>query len=134
MAGITGVNWRKQVERLNNSMSKLIKIARELLLIEEDLPHRLDYTTAKHKVTADDFELFTFEQLWGSGTLGFGGAGGSVITSANTYVLVPATCDQQCIVYFGGRFAYKADYCEEFKKDLLAQNMASVANANKYKK
>lgn len=113
-------------------MSKLIKIAKELLCIEEDLPFRFEYKD-KRRITADDFELHTFEQVWGSTALGFGGIGGQAMTSANTYVFVPVDCDQKCLVYFGGRFAYKADYCEEFKKDLLAQNMASVAMSSKYK-
>lgn len=113
-------------------MSKLIKIAKELLCIEEDLPFRFECNN--RRVTADDFELHTFEQIWGSTALGFGGIGGQVMTSANTYVFVPVNCDQKCLVYFGGMFAYQADYCEEFKKDLLAQNMASVAQSSKYKK
>ena len=111
--------------------NKLTKMAREILSIEEDLQFRLDYSEKPHP-TLDDFELYTFEQVWGSTSLGFGGIGGSAITSARTYVFVPINCNQKCLVYFGGRFAYKAVYCEKFKEDLLNQNMASVDKAGKY--
>lgn len=109
----------------------LTKMARDILAIEEDLPFRFDYNEKPYP-TLDDFELYTFDQVWGSTTLGFGGMGGQAITHARTYVLVPTIRNQKCFVYFGGRFAYKADYCEKFKEDLLNQNMASVAGAGKY--
>ena len=111
--------------------NKLTKMAREILSIEEDLPFRFDYNEKPYP-TLDDFELYTFEQVWGSTALGFGGIGGQAMTSARTYVFVPISCNQKCFVYFGSRFAYKADYCEKFKEDLLNQNMTSVAKAGKY--
>ena len=83
-------------------------MARDILSIEADLPFRFDYRE-KQTVSVDDFELHTFEQMWGSTALGFGGIGGLAMTSARTYVFVPVTCDQKCIVYFGCRFAYMAD-------------------------
>jgi hypothetical protein len=113
-------------------MSKLVTMARELLAIEEDLPFRLDYNKERN-VTTDDFEIHIFEQVWGSTALGFGGMGGQAITSATTYVLVPIHANARCFVYFAGRFAYPADYCEEFKKDLIAQRMVSVRDSGKYR-
>ena len=109
----------------------LTKMARDILAIEEDLPFRFDYNEKPYP-TLDDFELYTFDQVWGSTALGFGGMGGQAITHARTYVLVPAIRNQKCFVYFGDRFAYKANYCEKFKEDLLNQNMDSVARAGKY--
>lgn len=111
--------------------NQLTQMARQLLSIEEDLPFRFDYSV--DRATIDDFELHTFEQVWGSATLGFGGVGGQVCTQARTYVFVPVTCNQKCFVYFGGRFAYIADYCEELKVDIRKQQMEPVSRAGKYK-
>lgn len=112
--------------------NNLTKMARDILSIEADLPFRFDYRE-KQTVSVDDFELHTFEQVWGSTALGFGGIGGQAMTSARTYVFVPVTCDQKCVVYFGGRFAYMADYCDELKEDIRKQQMEPVSRAGKYK-
>lgn len=110
--------------------NKLTSMARELLAIEEDLPYRFDYS-AGDRPTINDFDLYTFEQTWGSTALGFGGIGGQAITAARTYVFVPI-CNQKCFVYFAGRFAYAADYTEAFKEDLRNQRMESVSRSGKY--
>ena len=112
--------------------NKLTEIAREILCIEHDLPFRLNYNT-NPRPSIDDFEMYTFEQIWGSTALGFGGIGGQAITSARTYVFVPLTTfDQKCIVYFGSRFAYAVDYSRKFMDDVQACNMASVSMSVKY--
>ena len=111
--------------------NKLTEIAREILNIEADLPYRFDYNKKPHP-TLDDFELYTFEQTWGSTALGFGGMGGSAMTSARTYVFIPRHASQKCFVYFAGRFAYAVDYSEKFMKDVHNKNMESVARAEKY--
>lgn len=113
--------------------NKLIGMAREVLAIEDDLAMRFDYTADKHP-TCDDFELVTFEQVWGSTALGFGGIGGQAMTAATTYVFIPVTCNQKCFVYFAGRFAYAVPYSETFMDDVRKQNMASVAQSGKYKR
>ena len=112
--------------------NQLVGMARELLTIESDLPYRFDYSV-EHP-TIDDFELYTFNQTWGSTALGFGGIGGQAITQARTYVFVPVTCEQKCFVYFAGRFAYKADYCTNLSEDIRNQNMAPVYQVGKYRK
>ena len=114
-------------------MNKLTKTAREILMIEEDLPFRLDYSSKPYP-TVDDFDMFMFEQAWADTSLGFGGIGGQAITFATTYVFVPASCDQKCFVYFAGRFAYAADYNKAFIEDLKTHRMASVAMSGKYRK
>lgn len=111
--------------------NKLTKMAREILCIESDLPFRFDYKT-KTRPTIDDFDIYTFEQTWGSTALGFGGVGGSAMTTARTYVLVPESDEQKCFVYFAGRFAYAVDYSEKFMTDVYNKNMESVARAGKY--
>lgn len=112
--------------------NQLVGMAREILAIEADLPYRLDYT--EERPTIDDFELYTFNQTWGSTALGFGGIGGQAITQARTYVFVPVTCNQKCFVYFAGRFAYKVDYCDNLREDIGNQSMAPVYQAGKYHK
>ena len=112
--------------------NKLTEMARELLTIEADLPFRFKYKEKPYP-TVDDFELYTFEQTWGSTALGFSGMGGQMITSARTYVFIPISCDQKCFVYFAGKFAYEVDYSEKFMEDVLAGNMAAVYESGKYK-
>lgn len=112
--------------------NKLTQMAREILSIEADLPHRFDYGETP-RPTLDDFELYTFEQTWGSTSLGFGGIGGQAITSARTYVFVPINCNQLCFIYFAGRYAYAVNYSETFMEDVLKGNVESVSGAYKYK-
>lgn len=111
--------------------NKLTQMAREILSIEADLPYRFAYNE-NPRPTLDDFDLYTFEQMWGSTALGFGGIGGSAMTSARTYVFVPINCNQKCFVYFAGRFAYAVNYSEKFMEDVLKGNMESVSRAGKY--
>jgi hypothetical protein len=112
--------------------NQLVGMAREILAIEADLPYRLDYTEERPSI--DDFELYTFNQMWGSTALGFSDVGGQAMTNARTYVFVPVTCNQKCFVYFAGRFAYQADYCSNLIEDLRSQNMAPGKQAVKYHK
>ena len=111
--------------------NKLTRMAREILAIEADLPYRFDYSDNSNP-TLDDFELYTFEQTWGSTALGFGGVGGQVMTLARTYVFIPIGVHQKCFVYFAGRFAYAVDYSDKFMEDVLNCNVASVAKSGKY--
>lgn len=112
--------------------NKLTRMARELLEIEEDIRFRFDYTKKK-KPDIDHFYLYTFEQIWGSTALGFGGIGGQALTEANTYVFIPEGIDQKCFVYFAGRFAYSVDCTETFMADVQKKNMASVSMSGKYR-
>ena len=113
--------------------NKLTGMAREVLNIEADFAYRFDYSD-KSNPTLDDFELYTFEQTWGSTALGFGGIGGQAMTSATTYVFIPMSVNQKCFVYFAGRFAYAVDYSDKFMQDVLGCNVASVAESGKYKR
>ena len=111
--------------------NKLTRIAKQLLNIEEDLPYRIDYSR-DHCVSIDDFEIYIFEQTWGSTALGFDGIGGQAMTTENTYVFVPLNCDQPCFVYFGSRYAYKVEYSRFFMEDVLAGHVESVSRSGKY--
>lgn len=111
--------------------NKLIGMAREILAIESDLPCRFNYK-AKTLPTINDFDIFIFEQIWGSTALGFGGCGGSAMTTARTYVFVPKIDEQKCFVYFAGEFAYAVEYSEKFMEDVHAGQVASVMEVGKY--
>ena len=113
-------------------MSKLTIISNIAKAIEEDLYNRIkDYKNSL--IYTNDFDVYIFEQMWGSTALGFPGFGGQAITSAYTFVLVPYSSELPCFVYFNGRFAYTAPYSEEFAKNIVKQNMASVMKSGKYK-
>lgn len=105
----------------------LVDIASDLLLINKDLRFRL-----KNSRNIDDFELYDFTQVWGSTALGFGGIGGQAMTAARTYVFVPASCDENCFVYFGSKYAYDVPYSNEIMIDISKQNIESVYRKGKY--
>ena len=54
------------------------------------------------------------------------------MTSARTYVFIPVSSNEKCFVYFAGRFAYKADYCQRFIDDVRSCRMEPVSRAGKY--
>lgn len=113
--------------------NKLTKMAKELLIIESDLWFRFDPQKNKY-VRIDDFEVHMFEQTWGSTALGFDGIGGQAMTTANTYVFVPITCNQNAFVYFGSQFAYEAEVNSVFMEDLKNHNMKPCNQCGHYRK
>ena len=106
-------------------------MAKQLLIINEDLPCRFDYTGDCH-TSVDDFDVYIFEQTWGSTALGFGGIGGQAMTPENTYVFVPLNCDQKCFIYFGSRFAYEVEWSDVLMQDVLAHKVEPVDRHGKY--
>lgn len=108
----------------------LTHMARELLCIDEDICFRFKNGNTR----ISDFEMFDFTQVWGSTSLGFGGIGGQAMTSARTYVFVPVSCEEECFVYFAGRFAYSVPYSEVFIEDVKNGRVAAKYEAGKYKR
>lgn len=106
----------------------LIRTAQQLLSIHEDLPFRLP-----KGVSVDEYEMYDFEQVWGSTALGFGGIGGQAMTSARTFVFI-SPYHKTCYVYFAGRFAYEVPYSQILIDDIMKQNVASVTSKGKYLK
>ena len=105
----------------------IIKTARQLLTIYEDLRRRRgggwDF---------DKGELYDFDQTWPSTALGFGGCGGSAMTTERTYVFVPEGT-RSAYVYFGDRFAYFIKSVNDtFLTDLSSENMDTVQMSGKY--
>lgn len=56
------------------------------------------------------------------------------MTAARTYVLVPISCDEKCLVYFGSRFAYAVPYSETFFEDVKGEQIEPVYKKGKYLK
>ena len=109
-------------------MLSLSKIALELLQINEDFSFRLK-NPRQNKIS--DFELYTFTQVWGNTSGGFESMGGCAMTEQRTYVLVPL-CEEDCLVYFGGKFAYSVPYSPTFMNDVDNENVAGVLGKDKY--
>ena len=109
----------------------LIGLAREALAIEEDIQYRVN-NPHNPRLFYDGFDMIIFDQTWGSTALGFGGIGGDAMTQARTYVFIPMVDGEDCIVYFAGRFAYKAPYSSVFAEDVRRQMMEPVYRAGKY--
>jgi len=114
---------------MNNGL-RLIRIAKELLQIEEDYPFRLKDPIKNRR----DMVLKMFPQTWESTSLGFGGIGGSAMTEAMTYVLIPNNDSEDSLVYFAGCFAYKIPYSRSFINDVNNEQIESCSNYMKYLK
>ena len=113
--------------------NNLTQMAKNILQIESDLPYRFNYKNDKYDhPTVDDFEIYIFQQIWGSTALGFGGIGGQAMTSTYTYVFVPVNSNQNCFVYFDGEFAYEAPYSDIFMEDVAKHRMEPVHRKGKY--
>ena len=106
----------------------LQRIAEEANLIREDLPKR--FLQKDTKIT--DFDVHMFGQTWGSTALGFPGCGGQMMTRANTWVFIPELDGEDCLVYFGGSFAYAVPWSRVFQTDVLNGHMVSVRERGKY--
>jgi len=107
-------------------------IAIELLQIDRNF---YGYLKEPYKNRISDFELYMFEQTWGNTSGGFEGIGGSAMTNQRTYVFIPTTATEQeeCLVFFGGRFAYHAPYSETFINDVRNHNVVGVSKKSKYR-
>ena len=105
---------------------EVLDMARELIMIHQDLTRRLK--------VIEKYYIYDFDQTWGSTALGFPGFGGSAMTTARTYVLIPHSNDKIAYVYFGGVFAYSCEINYEFENDLAKQDMASVMESGRYGK
>ena len=102
----------------------ICRLGRELEMVNEDLLDHLNSTS---------YRPYLFEQMWPSTALGFPGCGGSAMTRAWTFVLIPTAPNLRARVYFGGEFAYEAEMNDEFQHDLACGRLANVMNSGKYR-
>ena len=78
----------------------------------------------------DEVEIYSFPQTWGSTALGFGGIGGSAMTTAMTVVVISYGV---AAVYFAGRHAYTVSVTAALMEAIQFHNMPSVASVGKLK-
>lgn len=112
-------------------MSKLnlVDTAIELLAISQDISYRL----LKNKDTnISNYQMETFTQLWGNTSGGFETIGGSAMTEQRTYVFLPIYHNDNCLVYFGGRFAYSVPFSQTFIQDVKYRRVAGCNHKAKY--
>ena len=94
--------------------------------------------TKTRRLMTDELEVVMFPQTWGSTATGYGGLGGSAMTSVYT-VIVSYNHYYYC-VYFGcGRLAYKLDRSKmsdegymKFRKDIADHSVSDVIGSGKY--
>lgn len=89
-----------------------------------------DGITKYRRPREDDVDIYHFSQTWGSTALGFGGIGGAAMTKAYTTVIILQS--KYAVIFFDGRFAYKAKTNNEFYSDLKRFDMASREESEKY--
>ena len=106
----------------------LVETAMDLLTIYKDIPYRFEHRETK----ICDFEMETFTQMWGNTSGGFESIGGCAMTTQRTYVFIPISCNDNCIVYFEGRFAYSVPYSDIFIKDAKERKVAGCRHMGKY--
>lgn len=102
---------------------ELFDMASDLIMIQRDIIYR----TKK----IEEYQIYDFDQTWGSTALGFNGVGGSAMTTARTYVLIPMD-REEAYVYFGGRFAYRCKINDNFREDIKKHEIAGVRNVGRY--
>ena len=116
----------------------LIGMAIDLLNIQQNYNYYLDFKKLKdggyERINSEDFDIHIFDQNWGNTSGGFEGIGGSAMTTQTTYVLIPQINYDECLVFFGGRFAYKVPYSREFIEDVINHNVKGIHGKGKYLK
>ena len=98
-------------------------MAIEILRIDQQFYNVLGGELYHKGVRQCDYELYTFNQVWGNTSGGFEGMGGSAMTMQRTYVFVPThnmDDEDMCFVFFGGTFAYRVPYSEKFMQDVIS--------------
>lgn len=95
-------------------------------------------TKKNRRPREEDIEVYMFLQTWGSTALGYGGVGGSAMTTA--YTVVVSMHDAACVYFGGDRLAYKIDFnslsiegMDRFQHDLNTHNMADCRECVRYK-
>lgn len=128
---LVDTNVKEYLSRINNDRADELKEV--LLRGKNDFISRL--AEDNPKAEPKDYNLSLSMQYWGSTALGFDDAwGGSTITISPTMVYYPRSTDTltECYIYFGGRFAYKVDYCQKLILDVCHNNVASTSQRKRY--
>lgn len=95
-------------------------IGKEISFVAKDAFQRFTAVGVVGLFDESELEFSVFAQLWGSTSLGFGGMGGSAMTTAYTYVVM-GPHRQGAMVYFAGRFAYYVKNPSDFFNDCFVK-------------
>lgn len=77
----------------------------------------------------DNWSVLSFPQTWSDTSLGYGGVGGQMITSAQTVIIHDHSC---AFVYIGGGLAYYLpNPSQKFWVDVASQNVKGQADYKK---
>ena len=94
-------------------------------LKDEEIP------IAERRPYIEELIIHHFIQTWPSTALGFGGMGGSAMTSAYTTVVI---CKNNAAIYFDGRLAYVIEsFIHTLIIDMKALNIKSVSEQDYYR-
>ena len=115
-------------------MKKLPNLEITLNNFKDKIADHLKETMGRQYIDDSDYDFTMFSQSWGDTSLGFGGIGGQMITSAYTVVIIFEPTGIAG-VYFNGKFAYIVERPNEnFYKDLLNREMKAVRYKSTYEK
>ncbi|MEI7997809.1 MAG: hypothetical protein WCH01_23240 [Methylococcaceae bacterium] len=125
-------DWGKHRAKMN-AMTRDEKAAFYQREKEPDYVDEFGIDRIRRHAVRDVDVVAMFPQTWGSTALGFGGIGGSAMTTA--YTIVIYSQHAHCLaIYFGGRFAYLVDGgSKQFVTDMQEHSLASVKDSAKYK-
>lgn len=113
----------------------LRNMAIEILSIDREFYFHVNPESYNKGLRQADYEMYTFEQVWGNTSGGFEGIGGSAMTTQRTYVFIPNhQFDDNCMIFFGGRFAYSVPYSREFMDDVAGCRIEGKSKSGKYRK
>ena len=121
-------------ERTLEKMKKLPNLETTLNDFKDRIKDHLEETMGNQYIDDSDYDFTVFSQSWGDSSLGFGGIGAQMITSAYTVIIIFEPTGIAG-VYFNGKFAYIVERPNEnFYKDLLNREMKSVRYKSTYEK
>lgn len=112
-------------------MDKLEHIQNILARIEKDICKKVG-----REYDMNDFEMYSFTQIWPTIDTGFSQKGNEASTLAYTFVFIPLEKSglDKALVYFDDKFAYAANPTNKnFKHDLEKKSMVGVWDSIKYK-
>jgi hypothetical protein len=112
--------------------------ARLLFEKDEDAKAKVKEIENKKKALGKDrytirpeFDAIVFSQMWGSTSTGFGGFGGSAMTTEYTTIMREVNTNFY-YVFFGSQFCYRVgEPTEQFYTDLRERNLKSMQEAEK---
>lgn len=119
-----------------NGLTNFTKVLKEVLvrLTEHAIAHKL--LSVGQNLVLEDVRVFSWPQVWGDCSCGFGGLAGQAITVAQTVVAI-CNLSGAAAVYHDGRYAYLVErptdsFLEAFSKQRLPGQAEFLRNRLKW--